>query len=172
MVQVSVTSSKQNYEFSLYQKVTVIRGKSGVGKSQFYKLISDAWSEDVHIRVSDGYELSALNGREHWKDIVEMSLLKQRKSVFVIDDEDFIATKEFADIFGEDRQNFYIFINRVENFGKLGMIPFSAKEIYEMVGEGKNHYLRKFFHFGITVPSEKCLCIMEDSVSGADLLLS
>lgn len=49
MIEIRVTSSKQNYEFSIYQKITVIRGKSGTGKSQFFRLISDAWSEDVHI---------------------------------------------------------------------------------------------------------------------------
>lgn len=168
MIEIRVTSSKQNYEFSIYQKITVIRGKSGTGKSQFFRLISDAWSEDVHIRISDGYELSALNGRERWKDIIEMSLIKGRKSIFVIDDEDFISTKEFADILGQDGQNYYILINRIENIGKLGMISFSAKEIYEMVGDGKEHYLQKFLHFGTTIPSGRYLCITEDAESGND----
>lgn len=168
MIEIRVTSSKQNYEFLLRQKVTVIRGKSGTGKSQFYKLISDGWSEDVHIQVSGGYELAALSGRERWRDIIEMSLLKKRKSIFVVDDEDFVSTKEFAEIFGQDGQNYYILINRMENFGKLGMIPFSAKEIYEMEGEGKDHYLRRFLHFGTVVPKKHCLCVTEDKGAGAD----
>lgn len=169
MIEILIESKKFNCKFSICQKVTIIRGHSGRGKTLFTRAISDT-SGAYKVKISDNkYSIMALPS-VGWYDIIETGINKSLKRIYVIDDTDFICSDEFSHLFVQDKTCFYIIINRFSsiNAKSLGRIPFSTEEVYKLIANGREHHLEKFYSYTTSNLSHINIdiCITEDSKSG------
>lgn len=172
MITISIKSRKYNCVIDLYQKVTVVRGKSGTGKTTFTNAVVDD-SKAYAVTVSDSsYTLSVLG--KDWYSVIDYNIEHGYKCIYVLDDCDFMFSKEFSHLFTRDTLSYYIIINRFEklNIKSLSRVPFSVDEVYDFVADGKEHYIEKFYTYkGVDVRRIKFdLIITEDSSSGFEFL--
>lgn len=168
-IEINLKSKKFCCSFSIKEKLTFIRGDSGVGKTEFTRRVSSRTSAN-HIDVSNGFELSVLttevfeniyrkalsqkNKDESTKNQEETKFLRKFWStndnfpfsdnmIFIIDDDDFVKTHAFAVLFECDKSNYYIIINR----SNLPSLSYSADEVYNFVSDGINHTLEKYYSY-------------------------
>lgn len=171
-VDISMDSKKFKCAFSITDKVTFIEGDSGEGKTQF-SLRAASSSSSVKINVSNGFDLVTLTKKEFNRSLsaakrhierTEDSLFPSDKdkiynllleywsnednfpifnSVIIIDDEDFVSSREFSAYYNADKYNYYIIINRREISG----ISYSADSIFCFKSNGTHHYLEKSIHY-------------------------
>lgn len=172
MISISVRSKKYDCDITLRQKVTVVRGHSGRGKTVFTKAVADD-SGAYSIDISDkSYEFVVLYPK-NWYDAVEAGILKRKKRIYVIDDSDFFISRSFAHLFVQDELSFYIIINRFESVNPVSTntIPYSVNEIYEFCADGKSHTIKPYYNYPDVVASLERIddCITEDSNSGEDI---
>lgn len=110
MITIVIESKKYNCVVDLHQKVTVISGDSGTGKSMFAKSIADD-SRAYKISLNNcDYELYVINA--NWKEIISYGIEHKRKSIYIIDDCDFVITREFNELIRKDKYSYYIIITR------------------------------------------------------------
>ena len=76
-VEISLTSKKFCCNFSIKEKLTFIRGDSGVGKTEFTKRVNSKTSANK-ILVSNGFELSVLT-RDVFDNIYKKALSRKDK---------------------------------------------------------------------------------------------
>lgn len=169
MISISVRSKKYDCDITLRQKVTVVRGHSGRGKTVFTKAVADD-SGAYSIDISDkSYEFVVLYPK-NWYDAVEAGILKRKKRIYVIDDSDFFISRSFTHLFVQDELSFYIIINRFESVNPVSTntIPYSVNEIYEFCADGKSHTIKPYYNYPDVVASLERIddCITEDSNSG------
>lgn len=148
MIKIDVTSSKYNCNMVINQKITVIRGNSGKGKSKFTEAVEDA-SGAYKISLSDtNYELVVPSNKD-WYKTISRNIEHKDRCIYIIDDADYVFNMEFYKLFNTDRYSFYIIINRFTDFNtkSLGGLPFCIDEVYSFVANGKNHYLEPYYEF-------------------------
>ena len=144
-VEIKVESKRYNCRITIKEKVTFIKGESGVGKSLLTRYISEQTSA-VKMYVSNNYDLVVLNngmfqtfvkrasrkiGGASKKDLEKYWSVEDNfpvlDSIIIIDDEDFVISEEFSAWFNSDKSNYYIIINRshISNIGNsVGEIEF------------------------------------------------
>lgn len=136
-VEIKVESKRYNCRITIKEKVTFIKGESGVGKSLLTRYISEQTSA-VKMYVSNNYDLVVLNngmfqtfvkrasrkiGSTSKKDLEKYWSVEDNfpvlDSIIIIDDEDFVISEEFSAWFNSDKSNYYIIINRshISNIG-------------------------------------------------------
>lgn len=172
MISVDVSSKKYNCHVDLYQKLTVIVGDSGRGKTVFFKSVIDT-SGAYRVVISDSrYNIIGLSEGFGWEDILEGYVNSNKKAIFVIDDEDFVVSDKFSSYFKRVKGCYFIIINRFSNISQksLNMLPFSAKEVYNFVADGKNHYLERRYVEDKSFPNKIDYFITEDSSAGKEFL--
>ena len=148
MIKINVASSKYNCNMVINQKITIIRGKSGKGKSKFTEAAGDV-SGVYKISLSDtNYELVVPPNKD-WYKTISRNIEHKDRCIYVIDDADYVFSAEFYRLFNTDRYSFYIIINRFTNFNikSLGGLPFCIDEVYTFIADGKNHYLESYYKF-------------------------
>ena len=80
----------------------------------------------------------ARNEEMHWRTIGAIEIISL---IIVIDDEDFVKSRDFSHFFNCDKYNYYIIINR----SKVPGINYSVDEIYNFVKDGTDHYIKKAY---------------------------
>lgn len=160
MVRITVESKKYNCILDIKEKATFIKGDSGVGKTEFIRRISSE-SNANKVSVSNGYDLVVLRpdtfrricnraskgetGKNRESILERYWDAKDNfpyyNSIIIIDDEDFVKSKDFSCFFNCDKYNYYIIINR----SKVPGINYSVDEVYNFVKDGKNHYIQKAY---------------------------
>ena len=84
-VKINIHNNKVTYEFTLKRNITIVRGKSGTGKTTLYRLVSDYMKNDkssgVKITMSNGDSCIALNDTDF-----ENQIKKTKNSVVFIDE--------------------------------------------------------------------------------------
>ncbi len=160
-VDISIRSKRLEYEFEIKEKITFILGDSATGKTQMVSLINSFGNPSVKISVSNGFDLVSISEsefskfikhanrrihenkysslKEYWDDINNFPIVN---SVIVIDDEDFVESKEFATFVNADKYNYYIIINRTQ----ISKIGYSVYEVYELKTNGKSHWLERKYN--------------------------
>lgn len=164
---IEVSNRDAKFEFDLYRNITIIRGKSGTGKTTLFDMIADytRQKEKSGVNISSAKACVALIDTD-WKN----QLSKTRDSIVFID-EGFkdIRTKDFAEVIKET-DNYYVIFNRES----LHELPYSVNEIYEIKTSGKMHSLKKLYnsrkhlYFNDSKPSKinYTVLLTEDSKSG------
>ena len=172
-VKMNIHNNKVTYEFTLKRNITIVRGKSGTGKTTLYRLVSDYMKDNkgsgVRISMSSGDSCIALSDTD-WENQI-----KKTKNSVVFIDEGFIGFKNIENINDFIRRikktdNYYVIFSR-ESFDK---IPSSVEEIYEIKTKGKKHTLEKYYkisdYYRLIVHTRKkdkfLVLITEDSKSG------
>ena len=126
------------YQFSLYRKITLIRGNSGTGKTTLYRLISSYEEEGTKsgVVVNCKYPLVTLSGKNWYQQLSKIS----NSIVFVDEGNRFIKEKSFAKLV-KNNSNYYVFFTR-ENLQDL---PSSINEIYEIKTNKKLHTFERIY---------------------------
>ena len=74
-VEISLESKKFCCKFCIKEKLTFIRGDSGVGKTEFTKRVSSRTSAN-HIEVSNGFNLTVLT-KEVFENVTKAGLMTE-----------------------------------------------------------------------------------------------
>lgn len=158
-------NNKVHYHLTIKRNITILRGDSASGKSEFIRLLAqyNGSPKSSGISLICDRECIVLN-EGNWKLYLET----YRERIFFIDEgNDFLRTKEFADaVKGAD--NYFVIISR-ENFSNL---PYSVDEIYGLregkYREAKRVYNEMYRIYGnLPDPQQKPeIVITEDSNSG------
>lgn len=169
MLSIKVRNKRYNCDLVLKHKVSVIKGDSGIGKT---------WLTKALIDVSGGYKITysqkvtpvLLNERE-WEH--QLTGIYENTPLFIVDDCDFVFTKEFGGVFNHIGMCYLILIirtsMRVDKLERMNTISVSGDAIYNFVANGIEHTITADVDFKtIQVDKEihcnKILC--EDSGSG------
>lgn len=134
---VSITSRRAEYRLELERKITVIKGKSGTGKSSVIRLVSDylelGKDSGIKVTVSSSTRLLVLTNSSDW-DTVMPSL--RNTIIFFDEDVRYIYTEAFQKALWT-ADCYAVIISRSGQFTGL---PFAVSSIYELVTErnGKN----------------------------------
>ena len=144
MINIDIKSSRFEFNMTVNQKITVIRGNSGKGKSTFAKAAEDV-SGAYKVSVSDSKYRLEVPSNKDWYRTISRNIEHKDKCIYVIDDADYVTTKEFASLFKEDKYSFYILINRFAGLSirSMSQLPFDIDEVYEFKADGKKHWLSK-----------------------------
>lgn len=139
---VKVSNRDAKFEFDLHRNITVVRGKSGTGKTTLYDMIAD------HTRLGDrsGVNISC---QKSCIALVDLDWKHQLGSisdgiVFIDEGAEYIRTPEFAKAVKKS-DNYYVIFSRES----LHDLPYSVEEIYEIKASGRFHKFVKMF------PSDK-----------------
>ena len=168
---ITLYNNKVHYHLTVERNITVLRGDSASGKSEFVRLLSAHNSNPTSsgITLICDKRCSVLT-EENW----ELFTDTYTDSIFFIDEGNgFLKTKKFAEtVKGAD--NYFVIITRE----KLSQLPYSIDEIYglrEEADPGRYHNPKRVYNgmyriFGKlpepdTLPD---LIITEDSNSGND----
>ncbi len=172
---IEVESKLVYFKIEIKHKVTVITGHSGVGKSVLTRAIVND-SGKYKKKIPSGYVCSVIYG-ENWMLDFKLAVndskdLKNVARIFIFDDVDYMKTDYFSTLFKEDKRNFYIFINRFIsiNESSLGRIPYSIYSVYNLVTDGRNHWLEPKYNFEVKPDNYYDYVITEDSTSGLEFL--
>lgn len=165
---VEVKNRDASFKFDLFRNITIVRGKSGTGKTTLFDMIADytRLGEKSGVNIACDRKCIALIDSE-WK-----YKLQHTSDSIVFIDEGFepLATEEFAAVIKETN-NYYVIFCR-EN---LHEIPYSVEEIYEIKTSGKYHSLKKLYkstgkhiYYTEKAPKKKDfdILITEDAKSG------
>ena len=172
-VKLNIHNNRVIYEFTLKRNITIVRGKSGTGKTTLYRLVSDYMKDNkgsgVKISMSSGNSCIALSDTD-WENQI-----KKTKNSVVFIDEGFIGFKNIENINDFIRRikktdNYYVIFSR-ESFEK---IPSSVEEVYEIKTNRNKHVFKKFYELNkdhrlnvnIRKKDSFVLLITEDSKSG------
>lgn len=134
---VGITSRRAEYRLELERKITVIKGKSGTGKSSVIRLVSDylelGKDSGIKVTVSSSTRLLVLTNSSDW-DTVMSSL--RNTIIFFDEDVRYIYTEAFQKALWT-ADCYAVIISRSGQFTGL---PFAVSSIYELVTErnGKN----------------------------------
>ncbi len=172
-VKINIHNNKVIYEFTLKRNITIVRGKSGTGKTTLYRLVSDYMKDNkgsgVKITMSSGESCIALSDTD-WENQIK----KIKNSVVFIDEgfNGFKNGKSINDFIRRIKKtdNYYVVFSR-ESFEE---IPSSVEEIYEIETSKSKHTFKKFYELNkshrlnvnISKKDNFILLITEDSKSG------
>lgn len=135
---VIVSNRDAKFEFDLYRNITVVRGKSGTGKTTLYEMVADytRLNDKSGVNVSSHKNCVALIYSD-WKN----QLINTNDSIVFIDEgAEYLKSKDFAEAI-RNTSNYYVIFNR-ENLYEL---PYSVEEIYEIKTSGKYHRFEKYY---------------------------
>lgn len=175
-VKLSVNNKRFKCNFTLRDKVTVITGNSGTGKSVLAQKLYQHF-EDVII--SDDYSIvlmdtSMFNNwlkkankfrndrslKDYWSNEENLPVVQ---SIIIVDDDDVIKSKDFELFFELSNDNYFLFLNR----SKIGNIQYDVKDVYEMIQEQEYHKLLPVYKCECTnVSAKPDIFLVEDTGSG------
>ncbi len=135
---VKVSNRDASFKFDLYRNITIVRGKSGTGKTTLYDMIADY----TRLKDSSGVNISCT------KDCVALVDLDWKNQlsgisdsiVFIDEGAEYIKTPGFAHA-AKNSDNYYVIFSRES----LHDLPYSVDEIYEIKTSGKFHKFEKMF---------------------------
>ena len=152
-VKISIESKRYVCKLELKSKFTRIIGDSGTGKTMLSKVLA---ANQTVVETSDNYQIVVLTSDAFWTwvnfalrhnidDLPSDTFLTAYWSdqlnnpydhcILLIDDEEFVKTKEFAIFFNCDKLNYYICIDRND----LPLVKYLQKEVYIFIADGRHH---------------------------------
>lgn len=135
---VKVSNRDASFTFDLYRNITIVRGKSGTGKTTLYEMIAD----HTRLKNASGVNISC---KKDCVALVDMDWKNQLNGitdsiVFIDEGAEYIKTSEFAKAV-KNSNNYYVIFSRES----LHDLPYSVEEIYEIKPSGKYHKFVKMF---------------------------
>ena len=139
MLSIEVRNKRYNCDLVLKHKVSVIKGDSGTGKT---------WLTKALIDISGGYKITysqritpvLLNERE-WEHQLTGSY--ESTPLFIVDDYDFVFTKEFGSMFNHIGICYLILVIRtsmqVDELERMNTVSVNGDAVYNFVANGIEH---------------------------------
>ena len=124
-----IESRKVIYRLNLERKVTVIKGKSGTGKTSMIRDLSDyaelGKDSGVHVRKSSDYQIKIFENRTDWHQELEHA---HNSIIFVDEDVRYLYEKKFQSLF--QTADCYIVI--ISRSGMFQQLPYAVSSVYEL----------------------------------------
>lgn len=135
---IKVSNRDASFTFDLNRNITIVRGKSGTGKTTLYEMIADY----TRLKDKSGVNISC---KKNCAALVDIDWKNQLSSlsdsiVFIDEGAAYIKTLEFAKAV-KNSDNYYVIFSRES----LHDLPYSVDEIYEIKASGKYHKFVKMF---------------------------
>lgn len=129
---IRVSNRDADFKFDLSRNITIVRGKSGTGKTTLYDMIADytRFKDESGVNISCTKACIALVDMD-WKN--QLSNIFD-SIVFIDEGAEYIKTPDFARAV-KNLDNYYVFFSRES----LHNLPYSVEEIYEIKASGKFH---------------------------------
>lgn len=166
---VNIHDSNVKYHLVLERSITVIKGKSGTGKSTLYRMFEDLEksnkrSSGIYCNCKD--KIIVLKERDNWKSIIESS----KGMIFVADEYvEYIQTLEFASL-AQKSGNYFILISRS---GRMKWFTYSVNSVYELESKKDGDiYCTRLYNRYLNIKESVLpdLIITEDSNAGMDMI--
>lgn len=126
--EVVIYDSKIKYHLILERNITIIKGKSGTGKSTLYQMFSDLVrlsKRESGISCNCKDKIMVLREDSNWKD----TLVSTSDKIFIADEYiEYVQTKEFANI-AQKSGNYFVIITRSS---RMQWLSYSVNSIYEL----------------------------------------
>lgn len=169
MLSIEVRNKRYNCDLVLKHKVSVIKGDSGTGKT---------WLTKALIDISGGYKVTysqrvtpVLLNEHEWEH--QLTGDYNDTPLFIVDDCDFVFTKEFGSMFNHTGICYLILIirtsTRVGKLERMNTISVSGDAIYNFVANGVEHTITADVNFKTVQVNKEIHCnkiLCEDSGSG------
>lgn len=162
-----VQAKRVKFELTVERNITIIKGDSATGKTTLVGMIKDfnIWGASFGVNVICDKKCKVIEGTEWKKALSEVT----DSIVFIDEGNDFIATKEFANII-QKTDNYYVIISRVV----LPMLPYSVNSVFELKVSNKFFNVKQVYNVAtnlyIGAATERdvtpSLIITEDSKAG------
>ncbi len=166
-----IENKRIKYVFDIERKVTVIKGKSGTGKTTLIRMLSGYISQGnksgITMRNQTNIPIKVFDSATRWE-----SELKDRASKLIFVDEatDYIYSKAFQEEFAQS-VHYLVVISRS---GRFNHLPFAIDSIYELRTEEAKDKLKLTKMYHIYEYKDKSVdpdtVITEDSNSGAEMM--
>lgn len=136
MPQFSIRSKRLEYKIEFKGKYTVIHGDSGTGKTNLCSLVRDYAFGDHTIKIESPLSIMVLDTVQY-----EIILNGTHDSIIIIDENYPALHDRLIAKMLQDSDNYFIIISR----DTLNWLPLNVENLYDMVADGKKHYLRQKF---------------------------
>lgn len=148
MLSITVRNKRFNCDICLEHKVSIFTGNLGVSKTCFVKALLDE-SGAYKVECSTPIQVELLSAR-NWE--TRFSSSYNCIPLFVVDDKDFVFTKEFGEQFNKLDNCYLIIISRVD-YRRKNVICATNNSVYEFVADGINHKIIPKINFADTLMS-------------------
>lgn len=165
---IKVSNNKLSYSIALDRKITIIKGKSGTGKTTLVGML-DLWLRQKRasgVKCVCSADIVILNELSDW-----VNLLKDNSGKIFIADEyvKYLSWQSFGEAVNNS-DNYFLFITRS---GSLGNMTYAVSSILELKTEKKGNYFftsayPKYFDNRVYVKPD--FVVTEDSNSGNDMM--
>lgn len=170
-IRINVYNKRYQCDFELQHKVSVVVGESGRGKTVLVKALSDRSGAYKVSLSNERFRVIVLSIRDYE---AQLSFYKGASCIFVVDDEDFMYTENFARYLAEDNSSYFLLICRLElgaiSGNVFANVGFSAKAVYRFEADGVKHWLEQVYcfpkHKERVIPELIDFCFVEDSTTG------
>lgn len=169
-LEVNDTETGLQWYIELKRRITILRGDSGLGKSEFVRIIV---SPPIGIEVRTSRNCVAADG-SNWDAVLSGT----RESIIILDDIETVSSAKFAKRVKEtsENHNYFLIIGR-EQIGEQSLsedtfykLSYSVDSIlkFAVSEDGKKHFTEPYFDFGnISLPKAAIHHVLvEDSSNG------
>ena len=123
------------FTLDIDSKISIITGMSAKHKTWMVDVASIG-EPAYKISISNpGYSIQVL-GKNTWAGILAIGESNGRKCVYIVDDQDFIVSREFIKAVKDNKTGYFIIISRI-----AGSIFYGGCSVYTLESVGKENFL-------------------------------
>ncbi len=158
---VNIEGGHVKFTLELDSKISIIQGLSAKHKTWMVNA-AGAGEPAYKLQISNPeFKLRVLR-KDTWLDVLFANEYNHNKSIFLVDDQDFVESIEFAHAVAKDTTSYFIIINRVS-----GLLSYDVRSVYKLVAKGNQHFLQPLYNIScIDKRSWQTKFYIEDSTSG------
>ena len=158
---VNIEGGHVKFTLELDSKISIIQGLSARHKTWMVNA-AGAGEPAYKLQISNPeFKLRVLR-KDTWLDVLFANEYNHNKSIFLVDDQDFVESIEFAHAVAKDTTSYFIIINRVS-----GLLSYDVRSVYKLVAKGNQHFLQPLYNIScIDKRSWQTKFYIEDSTSG------
>lgn len=158
---INIEGGHVKFTLNLDSKVSIIQGLSAKHKTWMVNA-AEAGEPAYKVQISDSeFQLRVLR-KGSWSDVLFANEFSKSKRIYLVDDQDFVESLEFAQAVSKDSTCYYLIINRVS-----GLLSYDVRSVYRLVAEGIEHFLQPLYNIScVDKIFGKTKFYTEDSTSG------
>lgn len=162
MINIDIVFEKLHYTFSLFYKISVLTGESGIGKTSLYNVIDRYTAKLGGVTYKGDVAIKTIPKKLELKYALDM-VHESTSTLFVLDEDcAFLHEKGFEQLFNEGKDNYFLMITRERKFCSL---PIHRDAFYKLHCSGKYYIFKPLYEFRKTQNKVDVL-VSEDSESG------
>ena len=119
MINIDIVFEELHYTFSLFYKISVLTGESGIGKTSLYNVIDRYAAKLGGVTYKGDVAIKTIPKKLELKYALDM-VHESTSTLFVLDEDcAFLHEKGFEQLFNEGKDNYFLLITRERKFCSL-----------------------------------------------------